>query len=381
MFKMILFLVMVAIPLGGDFRIIFLIMLGGLEAMYILQHKKLVLRSENKQFYTGVFVWCIWNVVVFFMYMRGLERLIQCVVFSITALVFSMHGFTKSDLSFTKKISVALLASWYLYIPFGWKEIEFYSAYMSNANSLGLMTLNLLVVFMITARPKRLGDKLLIAADLLMLLLCESRSAQVAAVMMFAVYGFTMYFKLGKKKRSLEFIFLATLAVIAALIIVYPSLYGTHLGSALNVWSIKYTGKNFFSGRHIMWRNLMEVIEKKPWLGYGLSAVPADFFKAVHSGHNLYLQTMLQTGVIGLVLLVNLLYQALRSMRKTMNRYSHIVICYLMAKMIHECFEVAITQNNWHVGMCFWVFVGIAMAKRETGCSTSAVQVHGQQLR
>lgn len=374
MFKMILFLVLVAIPLGGDFRILFLIMLGGIEGMYILQRRRLVLQQRNKPFYFGMLFWCLWNAAIFFLSMEGMERMIQCIVFAFTAIVFSMHGFTRSDLSFARKISIALLVSWYLYMPIGWGKSGHYAAYMSNSNSLGLMALNLLVIFMLSARAKRWDDKILIIADLMMLLLCGSRSAIIAAVMMFAAHAFMTCFRLGRKKRSLDVLFLMTLAVIVLVIIVYPALYGTHLGNAINAWSQKYFGKIFFSGRHILWAQLTDIIAEKPWIGYGLPAVPADFFRTAHSGHNLYLQTMLQTGVIGLVLLINMLYQALRSMRNTMNRYSLVIICYVLAKMIHECFEVSITQNNWHVGMSFWVFIGIGMAKQGCELRNNAAQ-------
>ena len=143
---------------------------------------------------------------------------------------------------------------------------------------------------------------------------------------------------------------------------VYAYLVQTEIGAILNRLSWQYSGKQFFSGRQRLWRQLTEVILMQPIQGYGLHVQPGLLIDISLSAHNLYLQILLQCGFVGLFLLAAFLYRISKNIK--MSYLAPQGIAYICAIIFNELFEPAITQTGFIYGCVTWMVLGIVANSR-----------------
>ena len=70
---------------------------------------------------------------------------------------------------------------------------------------------------------------------------------------------------------------------------------------------LTHTGKSIMSGRNDIWVPLIEMINLKPYIGYGPGAMASELIATDQSPHNLYLNVLMQLGYIGLMAFILLL--------------------------------------------------------------------------
>ena len=143
---------------------------------------------------------------------------------------------------------------------------------------------------------------------------------------------------------------------------IYMLLLNSEVASTLNILSMTYTGKNFFSGRQMLWGNLIEAISLRPFFGYGLNALPNLVVDTNLSSHNLYLQTLLQGGFVGMFLLAAFMARILRDIQRT--DLAPEGAAYICAVIFNECFEPTITQTGFVYGCVTWMILGIIANSR-----------------
>ena len=71
---------------------------------------------------------------------------------------------------------------------------------------------------------------------------------------------------------------------------------------------------------------------------------------------------MLQTGFIGFIVLMFPLLSISFKLAKINGKNAIVFFCFLIAILVHECFEVTLTQNMIICGLQMWLILGI-------GCS------------
>lgn len=110
------------------------------------------------------------------------------------------------------------------------------------------------------------------------------------------------------------------------------NIYGTNIHKNLNELSIKWTGTNFSSGRLERWSEgyrLSNVSWGKMLFGYGLDGT-LYYIKDLRRGksmHNMWLDTLLRVGWIG-ILLKYLLIIFIKIVNITNERYSNYLISF-----------------------------------------------------
>lgn len=170
---------------------------------------------------------------------------------------------------------------------------------------------------------------------------------------------------LSRRKWLLTVIFAVTLAGLCLFVLVYPTLISN--GTIANQWnevSLQATGKSFFSGRHILWMVAFQGIAEQPVFGYGPGFRLSEFTGIDLSAHNLYLQTTLQTGILGLIALLAVLVAVFFTLLKNPQEpVVYLSLCFLVSKVIQEGFEVTLTQNNVSVGFLAWLIFGIGVSR------------------
>jgi O-antigen ligase len=159
--------------------------------------------------------------------------------------------------------------------------------------------------------------------------------------------------------------FFVTIVAVLGFPAIYLSFLNSDWAGELNEFVRRATGgQNFFSGRHTLWIELLDVSEPKFWTGYGPGARPTNLLGVELSFHNLYLQVTLQVGVIGLAMLVVFLWSLWglfwHRRRDVCVRLS---AAYLIGTLVHQIFEVTITQNNVSIALLFWLIMSISASR------------------
>lgn len=195
----------------------------------------------------------------------------------------------------------------------------------------------------------------------ILLLASGSRSAFLAGSA--GLVTFVMWKKINSSKLlSKIYLFLVYFAIYAVTVI-YPTIDQYQIYHKLNYWSLTLFQKPIFTGRNTIWKNLLGFISESPIWGHGASAAPEDFYQTTLSSHNLYLQTALQVGVVGIVFLGIFFYLLWKySAKSSFDPRIRVTASFLVIIMVHQIFEVTLTQNQFLVSLLQWTIIGIGMS-------------------
>lgn len=199
-----------------------------------------------------------------------------------------------------------------------------------------------------------------------LLVLCRSRNAMTCILLFF----FYVRFITTKSRQAMLLTFGVLGSFIYLISVQYPLLYRTDLGDRLNELSFQYTQKSFFSGRQLIWRNILDSMGGHEWLGYGTGVVYGNLFNDERSAHNQYLQVYLQNGLVGLGFLwIALLFiwngiykNKLMTMEGMGNHYlCKIAEGFFVVMVLYNTFSVAMLQNSMVTANLFWFIVSFGL--------------------
>jgi len=174
----------------------------------------------------------------------------------------------------------------------------------SNQLAMGLaIVMTLLVSDLLLFKKHTLPNVLLIIANLVALFLTGSRTALIASV----ITSFFLYIINAQDKRTKRKAFFLLLFSVALLITIYNVLQKNFplLMERFTVDNVEETGG---SGRFDVWTTYFVNIFPKHWF-IGMGFDPANLYYAIgalnaeaHGAHNLIVDTLARTGVVGLIL-------------------------------------------------------------------------------
>jgi O-antigen ligase len=143
------------------------------------------------------------------------------------------------------------------------------------------------------------------------IVMTHSKTALVVAMAMVALYGMGKAFRYDIRATAIILLLLVSFSALVAFVLVLaPDVAVSVLGRDAT-----------FTGRTYIWSELQHLIAAKPWLGHGYSAIwdvtygPLYRFLAdwkIGSGHNSYLDLMVDVGFVGTGLFLALLLNQLR---------------------------------------------------------------------
>lgn len=305
----------------------------------------------------AIVLYLIWMIVILLLFPLESTSIIRIVQFIGCASAFLVAATTKwkiRDINLiVRLVSFVILAMFLYWIVFSGFNISNYSFYYENPDTYSSLMFVLLAFLFFSKQSKNLIS---IVVCLLLILFTGARASLLSAI----VFIFVAFIFKNKNIYNKATLFLIIEAVaLVAFVIVYPMLMTLDIGSVLDEYSHQYFNKNFFSGRQLLWVDLIEKIVSSPIVGYGLAADPeiAGFTK---SSHNLYIQVALQSGFVGLILLVIVIVTIFRRItRFDLKPYSRLSACFIMAVLIHESFEICLTQNAIVFGYMMWFMMGL----------------------
>ena len=232
---------------------------------------------------------------------------------------------------------------------------------------------------LIYSHPNFLGAYLFVLTPLLLFYYNRNNRAIIISIVIFILY---FIYATGARSSLLALCIMLLLVVIPTIslkkyisytimaltaLFTYIYLYIAHteLGRALNVVSQQYFHKNLFSGRQIIWNNILDLICQKPIFGYGISENSFSVLNMGLSAHNWYLQITFQTGIFGLsIILLIIMYIYHEYIYRNMIFQYSVLAAFVPAFLFQELFEVMLTQNHLAIGLIVWFILGM-------GCNRS----------
>ena len=299
----------------------------------------------------------------------AVERLIQTALYLSTVITLSRFNWTDDCLKMLRHVLVGLMTICLLYWAAFSRVTNYYSAFYAHGNGFANIVLASFVYLVLTLPIVNRGKKLRFVTlaplllSVVLMLLSNSRSAILSLCTFLLALGLLRL--IGKKRqirRSALALFGLVFFCALLFVVVYPSLLGTELGLKLELLSREYLNKNFFSGRQQVWQMILQAVEGNELFGLGLGMVPANIYDTTFSSHNLYLQTILQSGVVGLLLVVSVLLLLLKRVSRRVSWPNCVGAAFIICLLVHECFEVALTQNNFTYGLMYWAIIAISIS-------------------
>lgn len=190
-------------------------------------------------------------------------------------------------------------------------------------------------------------------APLTVAVLSESRSSLAAIAVAVGWVGLTAVIPNGRLRIAAA---TATLLIPLAML----GLAGTGgLGDVQEVFPL-VGEKSPFSGRDIIWFDIVGELAENGFRGFGLGSLPGSILSDHYEGlsaHNGFLQVFYQLGAAGLGLFLLLCAQTIHAAASRDD--GGISLGIFLGALVHEVFEVALTQNHFGAGLVLWIVVCI----------------------
>ena len=121
--------------------------------------------------------------------------------------------------------------------------------------------------------------------------------------------------------------------------------------------------KSAFSGRDVIWLDIFAEVSTNNFRGFGLGSLPGGVLEGVYEGlsaHNGFLQILYQTGLVGLAVFLGACAFVIVGV-SSRDDYG-VSVGIFLGVLIHESFEVMLTQNHFGPGLLCWLVVTMPTA-------------------
>ena len=298
-------------------------------------------------------------------------RIIQFSTMCLVLFTIKSFNVKTSDLVYLRKIVNNVVAINLLIFPFHINSVFKFGGIFDNPNSLGWICLCAVYFTQITKETiKEKHYHFLIAVIFATVFISGARASLLACIFLFM--SFIIFERKNNTVRLRMYVCFGIVVAASVLIIDYlPNITQYPIGRTIDQLSLKYFNKSINSGRHYIWSEMASLSKQNPIFGLGLSTSYSSVnIRDGRSCHNLFLQTIVQSGYLGLSLLILFLFKIYQRILSNLNPRTVFTACFILSILIHEMFEVSLTQNNWDQGLVFWLIMGIGLSENTIDEST-----------
>jgi O-antigen ligase len=277
---------------------------------------------------------------------RGLIALFQFVTVIGFFLFTSLIQWDEKKIKLARRISITLFL---VILPLT-ADLSLIGAYIAFA-----------LFFILLKRKSFFTNLILSLISILLIYLTEAR----AVFILLLAAGVTYFFwnKISKTKLRFVLFFIIIMTAIMSFIFIYPNLIYWSNFYIINDYVRMYTGGNLLSGRNTIWLTLLELINQKPLLGYGTGVLVGDITEFALSAHNLFLQTTIQNGYVGLTFLIILFFVIWLQLFKSKNEYNtRLSAAFFIGILVYQSFEVVLTQNKMDTALMQWLIISVGLS-------------------
>lgn len=354
---------------NGSIRIVGLlfIIIILISASFFLVYKLL----KSKEISKFVLVFLAITIVFFIILMiglynnfnlRGFITAFQFFTISLFTLYSSSIFWNDSIIRRIGKISVIfILIHFIIWIMSGFPS--FYASVYNNSNLMGpYMYFSLFFLFIsYKVTTYKIVNTTAIMIGLIIIFASGTRSIMFAAMVALLIYFFW-----NKIIHSFFTYFSFLLIIFSSLIsfiFLYPKLPEWKYFLIIERWILDNTGKSIMSGREDIWSALINITNDKPLLGLGTGVQTRDILSIDHSSHNYYLNTIMQNGYLGLLvilLLFTFIWFVFWKVR--FNKEIKVVASYFISTLVYQSFEISLTQNQLSLGLLQWFIISFGLS-------------------
>lgn len=216
-----------------------------------------------------------------------------------------------------------------------------------NSNIAALVTVIVSFVLLVYFPDRK---KILIPVAVISILYYDSRS-----IILSLFLSILIIFAVTKLKIRLGIV----VSIVAICIIVgLVSMWELIMSNDFNIFIAEKTGKNFQSGRHLIWSAVFEKMQGINWLiGVGGGINHRDLMPQQYKNfslHSAYIYMIFHYGVVGLMLLWTLFYKILKKLLNTGYIYSAILLLFFV---LRDFFEITLINNQMAIAFLFWTWI------------------------
>lgn len=240
---------------------------------------------------------------------------------------------------------------------------------LGDSNTLGLAGLSFCCWAIAGGYLAERGGRARVLLSIFLGLLISYFSMSRTALFGLVIFSLLLFFInwIYKLRSMLLLVSLGAVMAPLAAIAIYIGSFSVRAGVLYAEYFGSVSNKSLDSGRQLIWPLVWQGVTQKPWLGWGLDAAPrilADYnASGDFSSHNLYLQILLQSGWVGLILWMLFFYHLFSWIRSWKDSdISKFLYAYLTVMLLTQSAEVTLTQNNLPITVTFWIFLGCAIA-------------------
>lgn len=251
-----------------------------------------------------------------------------------------------------------VLASWSAFgLPFR------YAGYMTNPNIFGSYVGFCLFFLCLGLLSEQLFiNKLLLSAVgvICLVMIYNSGSRAILLGLLGALFTYAIWNSITRTKKRFQIYYLLVIGLLAGFVGLYLYIQILPFGAVLDKISQELVGKTVYSPRLMIWLAILQKLSEKPMFGYGPYYIPKNLIDTGYSAHNVYLQVALQSGFMGLAALLTLLGSIWSSLwpGRQDNRV-RLAGAFLVAIIIHQTFDVSLTQHNPAQALVMWLILGV----------------------
>lgn len=230
-------------------------------------------------------------------------------------------------------------------------------------SQLGILMLPAMSFFLLSTN-KKFYRLLFMVLSGVVIYLSTRRGPLLAYVAFVITYIFWDKITSHKKAYIAYFYVILSLSIITPFIYLSLSQPGSELGSIVNIFTIKYTGSRLFSGREDIWPYVIDMIKSRPLWGSGIGVNLLESSSIEVSAHNLFLFIVLQTGIIGLFLFIQQLYQFWICYFQR-NQYSKVFGSLLVSIIIQQVFSLGLLSGKMALALSVWTLFSFGTYRLE----------------
>ncbi len=242
----------------------------------------------------------------------------------------------------------------------------------NNPNYLGLVCSLLIFLCLMAYGMTQEARYLIYLMPLVIVVyLSNSRTSLIALTIAFIVY---VLWEVISKNKALYYGFFALL--ISGIVIVtmgYPIVNSLAESKNWDQEKVQKISKKLYNGRETVWLKSIDHFKEKPVIGYGVgttleSLTPED--EKQLSAHNIYVQLLLENGIIGLLVFVGLLGWIWKSLYKAAKEpLTRAGASALIGILVIGTFELTLLWQSISLGIFQWFMIGaglsLALYKKE----------------
>ncbi|GGK04675.1 hypothetical protein GCM10007063_28760 [Lentibacillus kapialis] len=334
--------------------------LGGLFA------GKMHFPRQFKLFYLGMLAFSVLYGLIFIFNPAAHDREVLTVILLVLTFLLTMIHipWKENQLDIFAYLSAGLTLLIFLHWLIEGLPMMKFQGLIRNPNITGSMLATFMFFPIVRFNMAKTVGKIILGTGIASaLLLIYASSARAVLLLILTMAIARVILRLSKKIFSKLFYLVMAFNVI--FVLVYGSLSRVSFLEKINQWSMDTFGKSLFSGRQNIWDKAIGFGAEKPLLGHEIGILPKDFMEGTHyvHAHNQYLHIFLESGFLGLISFVLLLFGIwtvfLKRLDLTVVRWA---ACFFLGLLIYESVEVSFFHYLYSIGLMQWLIIGVGLS-------------------